>query len=126
MLVGRLIMALGRSSFGVDLPGVGSCLLFLLVSLLLHGEELHSWLGCCGPHCDYRNGLESQSVLRRWSSGDRVSRGHHVAPSGAGGSRAPQVPEAASSLSEVSLRAVYRDGVPLCTIPMNTVHEPHS
>jgi hypothetical protein len=139
---------------------MGSCLLFLLVSLLLigeqlhswlgyrgshrdrryglesrsvlrrwhsgDGEELHSWLGYHGSHRDRRYGLESQSVLRRWHSGDGVNRGHHVAPSGAEGSRAPPMPEVAPSSSKDSLRVVCNDGDLLCTIPTNTARESHS
>jgi hypothetical protein len=43
-----------------------------------------------------------------------------------GDSELPPAPEAAPSLSEDSLRAVCRDGNPLCTIPMNVACESHS
>jgi hypothetical protein len=43
LLVGKLIMELSHPLFDVDVPGAGSRLLFLLVNLLLYGEELHSW-----------------------------------------------------------------------------------
>jgi hypothetical protein len=101
-------------------------LLLLLVRLLLNGEELHFWLGCYGPHCDRRDGLESWNVLRRWRSGDGVSRGHHVAPLGAGDPELPLTPEVAPSLPKDSSRAVCRDGDPLFTIPMNMALESHS
>jgi hypothetical protein len=89
LLTGKLVMVLSHPAFDVDLPGMGSRLLFLLVSLLLYGEELHFWLGCHGPHRGHRDGLESWSVLRRWRSCDGVSWGRHVTPLGVGGSRAP-------------------------------------
>jgi hypothetical protein len=43
---------------GIDPLGAGSQLFLLLVSLLLIGEELHSWLGYRCPHHDHQNGLE--------------------------------------------------------------------
>jgi hypothetical protein len=85
----KLIVVLSYLQLGVDLPGVGLHRLFFLVSLLLIEEELYYWLGYLGPHYDHQDGLESRSVLQRWRSRDGVSRGQHVAPSGAGGSRAP-------------------------------------
>jgi hypothetical protein len=42
LLTGKLIMSLSRHPLVVDLPGASLCLLFLLVGLLLIGEELHS------------------------------------------------------------------------------------
>jgi hypothetical protein len=36
-----------------------------------------------------RDGYKCLSVPRRWCSGDRDNRGHHIAPSGVGESRAP-------------------------------------
>jgi hypothetical protein len=81
-------MVLGCSPLNVDLSSLDPRLLLLLVSMLLNGQELHSWLGCHSPYHDHWDGLESQSVLRRWRSGDGVSRGHHVAPSVVGGFRA--------------------------------------
>jgi hypothetical protein len=91
---------------------VGTCLLFLLVSLLLIEEELHSRLGYSGLHRDRQDGLESRSVLQCWSSSNGVSRGHHIVPSGVEGSRAPPPPspEMESSSSKESLRVVFKDG----------------
>jgi hypothetical protein len=129
LLVGKLIVVLSCSPLDVDMSGVGSRLLLLLVSLLLIGEELHSCLGWRGPHCDRRNGLESRSVLRHWHSGDGVTWSHHVAPSGVRESRAPPPPLSplvALSSSEDSLRAVCRDGDPSYTIPMKMELESHS
>jgi hypothetical protein len=53
----KLILALGRPPLSVDLSGADPRLLLLLVSLLSNVEELHSWLGCCGPHHDRGDGL---------------------------------------------------------------------
>jgi hypothetical protein len=92
MLTSKLIVVLCHPSFGINLPSTGSRLMSLLVIMMLYGEELHSWLGCHGPHCDRWIGLESRSVLQHGRSGDGVSRDHHVAPSGGGGSRAAQAP----------------------------------
>jgi hypothetical protein len=89
LLAGKLIVVLCHPSFGINLLGAGSRLSILLVSLLLYEEELHSWLRRRGPHHDHWNGLENQSAIRCWHICDGVSRGHHVTPSGAGGSRAP-------------------------------------
>jgi hypothetical protein len=97
LLTGKLIMVLSCPQHDIDLSGAGSCLLFLLVSFLLIGEELHSWLGYRGLHRDSQDGLESQSVLRRWCSGDGVGRGHHIAPSRLGDPELPLAPEVAPS-----------------------------
>jgi hypothetical protein len=42
LLIGRLIEVLSCPPLSVDLSGVVSCLLLLLVSLLFMGKELHS------------------------------------------------------------------------------------
>jgi hypothetical protein len=63
LLIDKLIMVLSYPPLDDDLPGAGSRLLLLLVSLLLIGEELHSWLEYRRPHHDRRGGLESWSVL---------------------------------------------------------------
>jgi hypothetical protein len=70
LLTGKLIMVSSCPQLNIDLLSMGSHLLFLLVSLLMIGEQLHSWLGYRGSHRDRRYGLESQSILRRWHSGD--------------------------------------------------------
>jgi hypothetical protein len=84
LLTSKLVVVLSNPQLGVDLSSVGSCILFLLVSLLLIVEELHSWMGYHGLHRDRQDGLESRSVLQRYCSGDGVSQGHHIAPLGAG------------------------------------------
>jgi hypothetical protein len=86
LLVGELIMVLSCPPLDVDLSGVGLRLLLLLIGLLLIGEGLHSWLRCRRSHSDCQDGLESWSALRDQCGDDEVRRGHHVAPSGAGGS----------------------------------------
>jgi hypothetical protein len=53
LLAGKLIVAWSYPLLNIDLSGVGSLLLFLLVSLLLIGEELYSWLGYRGTHHDH-------------------------------------------------------------------------
>jgi hypothetical protein len=82
-------MVLSCPSLGVDLLGAASCLLLLLVSLLLIWEKLHSWSGHCHPHHDYGDGLDGRSALRDLCIDGGVRRGHHVAPSGVGGSETP-------------------------------------
>jgi hypothetical protein len=52
LLTGKLIVVMSCPQLGIDLLGAGSHLLLLLVSLLLIGEELHSWLGYRHPHHD--------------------------------------------------------------------------
>jgi hypothetical protein len=69
----KLVMTLSYPPLSVDLPGVGSRLLLLLISLLLIGEELHFWLGYHHPHHDRQDSLESRSVLQGWRGDDRVS-----------------------------------------------------
>jgi hypothetical protein len=105
LLVSKLIVVLSRPSFSVDLPSVGSCLLFLLVSLLLYRLGLHSWLGGSGVVV---MGSVGVTTLHLRGSGDP---------------KLPRAPEVALSSSEVSSRVVCRDGVPLCTIPMNMALE---
>jgi hypothetical protein len=63
LLAGKLIMVLSCQSLVIILPGAGLRLLLLLVSLLLIGKELHSWLGYRHLHHDRRHGLENWSVL---------------------------------------------------------------
>jgi hypothetical protein len=89
LLAGKLVLMLDCPQLSVDLPSTVSCLLFLLVDLLLDGEELHAWLRCCGPHRDRQDGLDHRSVFRCWRGGDGDSQGYHVAPLGAGGFGAP-------------------------------------
>jgi hypothetical protein len=88
MLISKLIMVLSCPPLDVDLSGMGSCLLLLLVSLLLIEEEFHSWLGYCHLHHDRHDGLVSRSALRSWCDDDEVSQGHHVASSVVEGSKA--------------------------------------
>jgi hypothetical protein len=57
MLTSKLIVSFSCRMLGFDLSGVGSHLLFLLVGLLLIGEELHSWLGRRHRDHDRRDGL---------------------------------------------------------------------
>jgi hypothetical protein len=126
LLTGKLIVVLSYLQLVIDLPSACSHLLILLISLLLIGEELHSWLGYYGPHRDRRDGFESRSVLWCWCSGDGVNQGHHVAPSGGGDPQLPPAAEVAPSSSEESSRVVCRDGDSLYTIPTNTALESHS
>jgi hypothetical protein len=102
LLIVKFIVALGSLPLGVDLSGAGLRLLLLLVGLLLIKGELHSWLRYCGSHVTVGMGLEGWSVLWGWHSGDGVSRGHHVAPSGPGDPELPYAPQAAPPLSEDS------------------------
>jgi hypothetical protein len=96
MLADMLVLMLGCPHLGADLLSTVPCLLFLLVGLLLGGEELHAWLRCHSPHRDRRDGLESRSVFWRWRACDVDSRDYHIAPSGVEGSGAPPMPEAAT------------------------------
>jgi hypothetical protein len=57
LLAGQVIMALSCPPLDVDLLGAGLCLLFLLVSLLLIREELHSRPRYLHPHRDRRDGF---------------------------------------------------------------------
>jgi hypothetical protein len=83
LLTIRLVMTLSHPHLDVKLPSADLRLLLLLVGLLLNREELHLWMGCCGPHRDCLDGLEC------WCSGDGHSWGYHVAPLRSGRSRAP-------------------------------------
>jgi hypothetical protein len=72
LFAGKLVVGLNCPPLNIDLLGVGSRLLFLLVSLLLIGEELPSRLRYRHSHHDCRDGLESWSVLRGWPGDDEV------------------------------------------------------
>jgi hypothetical protein len=65
----------------VDLSGVDSCLLLILVGLLLIWEKIHSWLGRRRPYHVCGDGLDSQSALGDLCIDDGVRRGHHITPS---------------------------------------------
>jgi hypothetical protein len=82
-------MVLSCPSLNVDLSGTGSRLLLLLVGLLSISEKLQSWLGCHRLHYDRGDGFDGQSALEDLCVDDGVHRGHHIAPSGAGGSETP-------------------------------------
>jgi hypothetical protein len=73
---------------GINLLSTDPRLLLLLIGLLLLGEEPNTWLQCSGPYRDLRDGYGCLRVLRRCGGGDGDNRGHHIAPSGAMGSRA--------------------------------------
>jgi hypothetical protein len=121
LLTDEIVVALGCPLLSINLPGAGSRLLLLLLRLLLMGRGSYY-----RPHHDRRDGLESWSVLRGWRGDDGISRGYHIAPLGVGGSRAPPVPEAASSSLKDSPRVVHGEGGPPWTIPTNMVLESHS
>jgi hypothetical protein len=118
-------VALRHPSLSVDLSGVGSCLFLLLVCLLLVLRELHSWLRRCRSYYDCRDGLKGQSVLRVRCVDDGVHRGHHIAPSGAGGPELLPVPDVAPSSLEDSSGVVHREGDPLWIIPTKMASESH-
>jgi hypothetical protein len=111
---------------GIDLLGAGSCLMFVLVSLLLiERNSIPSW----------GTAVHTMTVGMVWrvrvffSTGVVVMGSVGVTTLRPRGMEDPELPpmlEAAPSSSEDSLRAVCKDGDPSCTIPMNTRLESHS
>jgi hypothetical protein len=55
LLIVELILSLGCSVLGVNLPSADPHLLLLLIGLLLLEENPCTWLWCGGPHRDHRD-----------------------------------------------------------------------